>query len=303
MTTQQRTGRELKPIDEVRGALEKMGDQFKMVLPAHIPVERFQRVAITAIAQNPDLVQTERTTLYAECMKAAQDGLLPDGREAVLTVYKQKRGDSWTKVAKYMPMVWGIAKKVRNSGELATLTAQVVYTADQFDYWIDDTGEHLQHRPVFGDDRGEPRLVYAIAVTKNGDSYIEPMTIAQVNQVMKVSKSKDQQGNPVGPWKDWWEEMARKTAIRRLSKRLPMSTDKEEEIRRVIERDDDLYDLNRPPAAPPAIAQPPTPAADKPKPTSRPRRLQRVLDAADDTPPPETEAPPDEGNADNGEII
>ena len=109
----------IKPIDEVRGALTRMSDQFKMALPPQIPVERFVRVVQTAVASNPDLLNCERTSLYGAAMKCAQDGLLPDGREAALVKFGGQ--------VSYMPMVGGILKKVRNSGELETISSHVVY--------------------------------------------------------------------------------------------------------------------------------------------------------------------------------
>src|SRR5262245_58378968 len=128
----------LAPIDEVRGTIQRMAPQFKAALPAQIPVERFVRVVQTAVATNTDLLQCERTSLYAAAMKCAQDGLLPDGREAAIVKYGS--------TARYMPMVGGIAKKIRNSGELKTLNAEVVYENDTYDHWSDEKGEHFEHR-------------------------------------------------------------------------------------------------------------------------------------------------------------
>src|SRR5688572_16175396 len=70
----------LAQIDEVKGTIARMAPQFQAALPAQIPVERFVRVVQTAIATNLDLLNCERTSLYAAAMKCAQDGLLPDGR-------------------------------------------------------------------------------------------------------------------------------------------------------------------------------------------------------------------------------
>lgn len=263
------TNRALTPVDEVRHALlsPEMGRQFAMALPSHIALEKFQRVAATAVANNPELVQADRTTLYSACMKAAQDGLLPDGREAALVIYKTKRGDQWVKAAQYMPMVAGVLKKIRNSGELKELSAHVVYANDRFDYWIDDAGEHLEHRPLLDGNRGNFRLVYAVATTKEGGRYIEVMTKDQVDAVRGVSRAKDS-----GPWVDWYPEMARKTVIRRLSKRLPMSTDIDE----LLHRDDDLYDLQRGAGAPVDKGPAEVVTTDG----KRPRRLQAVVDTA-----------------------
>lgn len=273
--------RALTPLDEVKHALlsPEMGRQFQAALPAHIPLDKFQRVAATAVANNAELVQAERTSLYSACMKAAQDGLLPDGREAALVIFNTKDGDRWIKKAQYMPMVAGVLKKIRNSGELKDLSAHVVYSNDRFDYYIDDAGEHLVHRPLLDGDRGPFRLAYAVATTKEGGRYIEVMTKDQVDDVASVSKSKDSKGNPTGPWRDWYPEMARKTVIRRLSKRLPMSTDLDD----LLHRDDDLYDLRGREAlvdkGPAEVVSTDT--------SKRPRRLQAVVDAAT----PATSAP------------
>ena len=62
------------------------------------------------------------------------------------------------------------------------------------------------------------------------------MSLGEIEKVRKVSRAANK-----GPWVDWWEEMARKTVLRRLSKRLPMSTDLDDLIR----RDDALYDFGK----------------------------------------------------------
>lgn len=279
MTQQQTqtTGRQLAPIDEIRGALtsEAMTGQFKMALPAHISVEKFQRVAITAISQNADVLKGDKRTLFAACMKAAQDGLLPDGREAALTTF----GSTVT----YMPMVAGILKKVRNSGAVSTIHSAVVYERDRFRYWVDSEGQHLEHEPVLFGERGKALGAYAMAMTKDGDLYIEPLSMADIEKIRSVSRAKDN-----GPWKTWWEEMAKKSAIRRLSKKLPMSTDRDDELRRVIERDDELYDLNGP-QEPAAAGDAPAPKAEAEQPPAgqRQRRRPSRLDAVAGAPAPQ----------------
>lgn len=217
----------ITPIEEVKGALVKMEAQFQMVLPPQIPSERFIRVAQTAIQMNPSLLECTRQSLYSACMKSATDGLIPDGREAALVPFKG--------TCQYMPMTAGILKKIRNSGELVSIGAHIVYAGDEFEYWIDDSGEHIKHVPAFGGERVEPKLAYAIAKTRDGGVYIEVMTYKQIEAVRAVSRAKDS-----GPWVTWWTEMAKKTVIRRLAKRLPMSTD----IEGMFERDNENYDFH-----------------------------------------------------------
>lgn len=222
----------ITPVDELKSNLSKMESQFKMALPKHIPAERFMRVIFTAIGQTPALSRADRQSFYAACMKSAQAGLLPDGKEAAIVTFKNKSGQE---ICQFMPMVAGILKQVRNSGELASITSQLVYEKDDFKYWIDGEGEHLEHKPNIFDDRGKLRGVYALAKMKDGSVYIEVLTSQQVEAIKKSSRSAGS-----GPWAGAFEaEMWRKSAIRRLSKRLPLSTD----IEMTIKADDDFYDL------------------------------------------------------------
>jgi recombination protein RecT len=56
-----------------------------------------------------------------------------------------------------MPMIGGVLKKIRNSGELASISAQVAYSADFFEYELGDE-EKITHKPFLGGDRGSQLL-------------------------------------------------------------------------------------------------------------------------------------------------
>ena len=209
------TSTELTPIEAMRGTLVKMQPEFQAALPPQIPVEKFIRTTLTAVQMNPELLGADRRSLLGACMKAAQDGLLLDGREAAPVIFRTKEGPK----VQYMPMVGGILKKIRNSGELASISAHVVYDKDHFEYELGDN-ENIVHKPFLGEDRGRPIAVYAVAKTKDGAIYREVMSVADVDKVRQASRAKD-----AGPWVQWWDEMAKKTVIRRMAKRLPSSAD------------------------------------------------------------------------------
>jgi recombination protein RecT len=205
------------PVAVIRQTLTQMAPEFKAALPAHVSEEKFRRVAMTAIQNNPDLQNADRRSLFGAIVRLAQDGLLPDGREAALVMFGNK--------AQAMPMIAGVLKKVRQSGEVAKVSAQVVYEHDHFlvRYGFDEDVEHVP--PTLDKPRGKPIGAYATAVLKNGEKLLEVMSLEEIEKVRAVSRS-----GRNGPWAQWWGEMARKTVMRRLSKRLPMSTDLEEEI-------------------------------------------------------------------------
>ena len=205
------------PVAVIRQNLVAMEPEFKAALPPHIPVERFKRVALTAIQNTPALAQADRRSLFGALVRLAQDGLLPDGREAAVVMFGNK--------AQAMPMIAGILKRVRQSGEVARVSAQVVYKNDTFTvrYGFDEDVEHIP--PALDEPRGEPIGAYATAVLKDGSQLLEVMSLEEIEKVRAVSRAARN-----GPWVAWWSEMARKTVMRRLSKRLPMSTDLEDEI-------------------------------------------------------------------------
>jgi len=216
---------ELTPMEAMRGTLVKMQPEFASALPPQIPVEKFIRTTLTAVQMNPELLSADRRSLLGACMKAAQDGLLLDGREAAPVIFNTKDG----KKVQYMPMVGGILKKIRNSGELASISANVVYDKDSFEYELGDD-ERIVHKPFLGADRGQQIAVYAVAKTKDGAIYREVMSVADVEKVRAASRA-----GKFGPWADWWDEMAKKTVIRRMAKRLPSSAD----VDQVFESDND----------------------------------------------------------------
>jgi recombination protein RecT len=211
---------ELTPMVAFRGTLEKMNKDLHDALPPQIPVEKFIRTTLTAVQMQPDLLGADRKSLLGSTMRAAQDGLLCDGREAALVIFNSKEG----KKVQYMPMVGGILKKIRNSGELASISAQVVYDKDHFEYELGDN-ESIMHKPFLGEDRGKQIAVYAVAKTKDGAIYREVMSVADVEKVRAASRA-----GKFGPWVDWWDEMAKKTVIRRMAKRLPSSADLDQVI-------------------------------------------------------------------------
>ena len=210
-------------IIQFRSQLVSMTPEFANALPSHIKPEKFQRVVMTVVQLQPDLLNCDRRSLFAACIKCAADGLVPDGREAALVKFGGQ--------VQYMPMFTGIQKRVRNSGEIASIQAHVIYEHDEFT-WSQGIEAGVAHLPKFPGDRGKPIGAYAIAKFKDGsDPQIEVMDVAAIERVRKVSKSSGS-----GPWVQWWEEMARKTVFRRLSKWLPLDA----ETDAIMRRDDEV---------------------------------------------------------------
>ncbi len=245
-----------KPLDAFRNTLNNQKGEFIKVLPSHISFEKFQRTVMTALITNPELLTADRQSLLVSCIKAATDGLLPDNRDAALVIFNAKEkspeGERWIKKVQYLPMYSGILKKVRQSKELAGVVTHVVYARDRFEYVLGDD-ERIIHEPYIGSDhRGEIIAAYCIARLTDGTVIREVMTIQDIEKVRKSSKSgnDDKTGEAKGIWKNWYEEMARKTVFRRAAKWLPQSI---EILDRIFENDETMEVLGQHQAADPKM--------------------------------------------------
>lgn len=236
-------------IVKLQSELADRAEQFAMVLPSHISPAKFQRTVLTAVQSDPDLLTGNRRSLLTACMKAAQDGLLPDKREAALVIFNNRVKDGqgkWSvvKEIQYMPMVYGLRKKILQSGEVKDIFANVVYKqeidAGLFIY-EEGTERMLRHKPMldpsFDPTDEDIACAYSIATFEDGSQSFEVMRRSEINkvrqksqtgatgQVVKFGERAGQPIEPKGPWVDWFSEMAKKTVMRRHSKVLPMSGD------------------------------------------------------------------------------
>ena len=202
----------------IRADLERMTPEFSKALPSHMPPDRFKRTAMTAIQSNPQIARCDARSVIGAVMRAAQDGLMPDGREGAIVPFKDQ--------AQWMPMAYGIIKKLRQSGEVASIVTRCVYANDAFKVRYGDE-EGIDHTPELEHAPGDFRAVYAIVRLSDGTIEREVMTKSQVDQVRASSRASGS-----GPWTNWYDEMARKTVLRRISKRLPMSSDLEQWLKK-----------------------------------------------------------------------
>lgn len=237
-------GEAVPAIVKLGTQLEARTKEFKKALPSHISPEKLQRTVITAAQSNPDLLTADRQSLVVACMKAAQDGLLPDGREAALVIFMTSSKDAqsnWqkTKLVQYMPMAYGLRKKIVQSGEVVSLQTGLVYRAEmEAGAFLYEVGLEppIRHRPIMDlpdDELTDDKIVaaYSLAKMKDGTVSVEVMRRGEINKIREMSQTgatRDRKGQPrvaKGPWVDWFGEMARKTVMRRHSKTLPMSGD------------------------------------------------------------------------------
>jgi recombination protein RecT len=134
------------------------------------------------------------------------------------------------------------------SGGLRDASAQMVYENDKFVGQL-GTEPKIEHTINFGK-KGKPIGAYVVLRYVNGGTHIETMNMDELQKVQSVSKAKS------GPWVDWFEEMCKKTVLKRGAKWGPTG-DGLELMARAHEYDDDVIDstaTEKPSQPAPALA-------------------------------------------------
>lgn len=212
----------MTPMQQVCDQIGRMGNHFQQALPEDVTVDRFTRVVLTAIQQTPDLLTANKQSLYNACVRAAQDGLLPNSVEGALVIFNQNVGTKeqpkWEKMVQWMPMVTGLIKRLSKVG--IRIEANIVFEEElkqgKFKYELGDS-PRIEHTPIMFGERGPKIGAYMIATLADGSKMRTFMRADEIEKVRNASKSKDW-----GPWKSWEDEMWIKTVIRRGYKRLPI---------------------------------------------------------------------------------
>ncbi len=215
-----------KKKDSLLEFIETIKNGWEMVLPKVCTPERFARVALTCLRKNQKLAQAVMTTegrlsLSSCFMKCAELGIEPDGRRAYLIPYKNE--------IQLIIDYKGLAELAMRSGYISNIHADKVCENDIFEY---DIGEIKTHKIDFKKERGDAYAYYAIVTFKDGTKKCEVMSKKEIDAIRRRSKSANN-----GPWVTDYDEMAKKTVFRRLSKWIPQSP----EMQTVFDLDDDNF--------------------------------------------------------------
>jgi recombination protein RecT len=213
-------------MQTLQDVLKKYQGAFQAVLPKHMSPERIVKMALSDVRNSPQLLQCDPKSLALALLQMSELALEPGSAlgHAYFVPYKNE--------CKMIVGYRGMIELVRRSGRVTAIDAQVVREGDQIDFDLGDT-PYLKHKPKLckrGEKAGDVVAAYAIARVAGSDApVIEIMDVGQVDAIRSRSKSG---GN--GPWVTDYAEMARKTVVRRICKRLPMSV----EVARVVQQEE-----------------------------------------------------------------
>lgn len=202
--------------NQIKDLIEKNKGEMMKLVPRHLNPERMLKTAQQAATTTPALLDCYVPTFIGAVIQLSQLGLEPNTilGHAYLLPFNNRKADR--KDVQVIIGYKGLIELARRSGKVLSIAAHAVYERDEFEfeYGLD---EKLKHVPAFGD-RGLLTHFYAVAKLKDGGHAFEVMTRGDVERIRDSGQGKFNQ-----VWKDHFEQMGRKTVLRRLAKFLPLS--------------------------------------------------------------------------------
>ena len=169
--------------------IKQMEGEIAKALPSVITPERFTRITLSALSANKQLAQTTPQSFLGAMMTAAQLGMEPNTPlgQAYLIPYR----NHGQLECQFQLGYKGLIDLAYRSGEVSIIQAQVVYEN------------------------------YAMFRTKDGGFGYDVMSVEDVrNHAKRFSKAYSN-----GPWQTNFEEMAKKTVLKRVLKYAPLKSD------------------------------------------------------------------------------
>lgn len=199
---------------QLRDLLAANTKAISSLVPDHLTPDRLMRVAVNCVAKTPGLQKCSPTSLLRSVMAAAEVGLEPGG--VLGQFYLVPFGTECTPIIGYR----GLLELARRSGQVASIRAVVVRDKDRF-RMTEGIEQVIDHEPFLDGDAGPLKYVYAVCRLRDGSVQVEVMSRAQVDAIRSRSRS-----GSSGPWATDYDEMAKKTVLRRLAKWLPLSSER-----------------------------------------------------------------------------
>ena len=182
-------------------------------LPDVMTPERFARIVTTAVTNNPKLAECTPQSFVGAMLNSAQLGLEPN------TSLGQAYLIPYGKQCQFQIGYRGLIDLAFRTGEVKSITAEVVCENDTFEYEL-GLDPKLKHIPSKSN-RGRPIFYYAVFKLKNGGEGFKVMSKEEIDEHAR-KYSKNYSG---GIWQKEFDEMAKKTVLKKLLKYMPLKTE------------------------------------------------------------------------------
>lgn len=228
----------------LQGYMKQMEGEIAKALPSVITPERFTRMVLSALSSTPKLKECTPASFLGAMMTAAQLGVEPNtalGQAYLIPFNNRAKG---VMECQFQLGYKGLIDLAYRSEQVSIIQAQTVYSKDEFEFEY-GLEPKLRHIPA-KTERGEPVYYYAVFKTKDGGYGFEVMSVADVRaHAQKYSQSFNKSSSP---WTSNFDEMAKKTVLKRVLKLAPLKSDFARELAQdstiKTEISPDMYTVN-----------------------------------------------------------
>ena len=203
------------------GMVNQLLPQIRKALPSIMTPERFTRITVSAIQNNPRLGQCSPVSFLGAMMNAAQLGLEPNTPlgQAYLIPYWNSKTKSYE--CQFQIGYKGMLALAYRTKSFQTIQVHTVYENDQFEYCL-GLDEKLVHVPAM-QNRGKPTFFYALYKLDNGGYGFQVMSTDDCDRFRDQYSQAAKKGG--SPWDTNYEAMCKKTVLKQLLKYAPVSSD------------------------------------------------------------------------------
>lgn len=210
-----------KPVT-IKDYVAKMMPEIKKALPSVMTPERFSRIVLSALSTTPKLQECTPASFLGAMMTAAQLGVEPNtplGQAYLIPRWNSKKQSN---ECTFQLGYKGLIDLAYRSGQVSTIAAHTVYENDDFTFEL-GLDPKLHHVPVMSN-RGNPIAFYAVYKTRDGGYGFEVMSVEDARTHAQKFSESVKKGYS-SPWDTNFEEMAKKTVLKKVLKYAPLKTE------------------------------------------------------------------------------
>jgi phage RecT family recombinase len=223
----------VRPKSELQTYLESNIGQLAACCPKHFTPEAMIQVASILVYKTPELKECTKESILGSIVEAGSFGFSLNPKQGECYLIPRKNKNTGKLECTLDIGYRGLAKLARGNGKVEYVVAHVVHEKDLFEVELAPVPT-ITHKPLMAKDRGPVTYVYSMVKFLTGTILYDYMSKDDVEKIRRMSQK------PNGTfWVNHWDEMAKKTIIKRHAK----SLDQTPELARAIEIDNEEYNV------------------------------------------------------------
>ncbi len=207
----------------VMESLAQNQEKIEQALGGALDPVQFMSVCASIYTSTPKLKEAPWQSFVLACVEAAQLGLKPGSVLGDCYIVPRWNRNTRCQWATFLIGYRGMMKMIRRGGDFVDIIPELVYENDEF-HESKGTNRGIHHVPWYclgHEESGEVVAAYSTATANDGRVLFNVIDRATIDKAASLS------GDPRNPekvsdaWRDHWDSMALKTALRRHAKFLP----------------------------------------------------------------------------------